>query len=66
MIEYEINYGLDACYESVKFEIETLGLNVFEELGRAIIRAELDVLFNKTMIEAYRKYIKDNNLSWDN
>ena len=46
------DYSLEACYEAVKYEIEVLGTNVFEALGRAVIRSEQDVFFNKTMIEA--------------
>lgn len=38
-------FGLEACLESVEFEIEVLHKNPFEELGRAIIRAEQDVCF---------------------
>ena len=48
------DFSLNACYESVVFEVETLKVNVFEELGRAIIRAEQDVFYNKTMIVAYK------------
>ena len=59
------DFSLDACYESVVFEVETLKANVFEALGRAIIRAEQDVFYNKTMIEAYKKYISDHNIKWN-
>ena len=59
------DFSLNACYESVIFEVETLKVNVFEALGRAIIRAKQDVFYNKTMIEAYIKYITDNNLKWN-
>ena len=59
------DFSLEACMESVKFEVETLHENPFEELGRAIIRAEQDVFFNKTMIEAYKQYIAENNLKWN-
>lgn len=60
------DFSLNACYERVVFEIETLKVNVFEALGRAIIRDEQDVFFyNKTMIVAYKKYISDHNLKWD-
>ena len=56
------DFSLDACYESVIFEVETLKVNVFEALGRAIIRAEHDKFYNKTMIEAYKKYISEHNM----
>lgn len=59
------DFSLKACMDSVKFSVETLHENPFEELGRAIIRAEQDVFFNKTMIEAWKKYIEDNNLKWN-
>lgn len=59
------DFSLDACYKSVVFEVETLKVNVFEALGRAIIRAEQDVFYNKTMIEAYKKYISDHNIKWN-
>lgn len=59
------DFSLKACMESVKFEIEYLGENPFECLGRAIIRAEQDVCYNKTMIEAYKQYIVDHKLTWN-
>ena len=59
------DFSLDACYESVIFEVETLKVNVFDALGRAIIRAEQDKSYNKTMIEAYKKYISDHNMKWN-
>ena len=62
----DYDFSLNACIESVTFEIETLKANVFEELGKAIIRAEQDPFFNKTMIEAYKEYIRHHNLKWNN
>lgn len=59
------DFSLEACMDSVKFSVEVLKENPFEELGRAIVRAEQDVFFNKTMIEAWKKYISDNNLKWN-
>lgn len=59
------DFSLRACIESVEFEVEELHANVFEELGRAIIRAEQDPFFNKTMIEAYKVYIKEHDIKWD-
>ena len=59
------DFSLSACYNSVVFEVETLKVNVFDALGRAIIRAEQDVFYNKTMIEAYKKYIADHNIKWN-
>lgn len=51
--------------ESVRFRAGELRQDPFEELGRAVIRAEQDILFNKTMVEAWKRYILDNNLAWD-
>ena len=58
------DFSLDACMDSVKTYVEVFHKNPFEELGRAIIRAEQDVFFNKTMITAWKKYIADNGLTW--
>lgn len=59
------DFSFNACYESATFDIETLHQDPFELLGRAIIRAKQDVFFNKTMIEAYEKYIELHNIRWD-
>lgn len=59
------DFSFKACYEEVVFEIETLHRNIFEEYGKAIIRAKQDVFFNKTMIQAYEKYIEDKNIKWN-
>jgi hypothetical protein len=59
------DFSLKACMESVEFEVEVLHCNVFEEYGRALVRAKQDVFFNKTMIKAYEQYIADHGLSWD-
>ena len=58
-------FGMEACMESVKSSVELLGKDPFTELGRAIIRAEQDIFFNKTMIDAWKQYIRDNNIKWD-
>lgn len=60
----ENDFSLNACMESVEFSVEILHDNPFEELGRAIIRAEQDVFFNKTMIEAWKLYIKEHEIKW--
>lgn len=57
-------FGMEACMESVKMSVELLGDDPFTELGRAIIRAEQDICFNKTMIDAWKQYIRDNNITW--
>ena len=59
------DFSLAACLESVKFSVEFLHENPFEELGRSIIRAEVDPFFNKTMIEAWKQYIRENGLNWN-
>ena len=58
-------FGLEACMESVKFDIEFLHSNPFEMLGRWMVRAEQDIFFNKTMIKALKQYIAENNIRWD-
>ena len=63
MMDYD--FSLKACKESVQFEVEELGANPFEELGRAIIRAEHDIFFNKTMITAWKEYIEENGMKWN-
>lgn len=56
----EYDFSIDACMESVEFSVEVLNENPFEQLGRAVIRAEQDPFFNKTMVDAWKKYIKEN------
>lgn len=63
--DYESMFGMKTCIESVRFDVEVLGQNPFEELGRSIIRADQDVFFNRIMIDAWKKYIEDNELTWD-
>lgn len=60
------DFSLKACYDEVVFEVETLKRNVFEQYGRALVRAKQDVCFNRTMIKAYEMYIESNGLKWDN
>lgn len=62
---FEDLFGMNACYDAVVSDVEKFNKNVFEMLGRYIIRAEQDVFFNKTMIDAVKKYINDNNIKWD-
>ena len=61
----EYDFSLEACMDSVKFAVEELHQNIFEEYGRALIRAQQDPFFNKTMIKAYEQYIKENDLKWN-
>lgn len=59
------DFSLNACMESVEFEVEFLHRNPFEMLGKYIVRAEQDPFFNKTMIDAIKKYINDHKIRWD-
>lgn len=59
------DFSLSACMESVTFSIEELHENPFELLGRYIVRAEQDIFFNKTMIEAVKQYISDHDMKWN-
>jgi hypothetical protein len=59
------DFSLNACYDSVVFEVEFLKVNVFEAYGRALVRASQDVFYNKTMIKAYEKYIAEHEIKWD-
>ena len=61
---FEEQFGIETCYESVKFDVEKLNRNVFELLGKYIVIAEQDNFFNKIMIDAVKLYIKRNNISW--
>lgn len=63
--EYEDLYGLQACLESVEFSVEFLHQDPLTELGRAIVRAEQDVFFNRTMIDAWKQYIRDHGIRWE-
>ena len=44
---FEEQFGIETCYESVKFDVEKLNRNVFELLGKYTVRAEQDNFFNK-------------------
>lgn len=63
--EYEEMFGMEACMDSVKFDIEKLGYNPIELLGVFTLRAKQDVMFNKTMIDALMLYIEQHNIKWD-
>lgn len=63
-LEYEDLYGDVACYEAVVFEIETLHCDIFRAYGRAILRAKQDCFFNKRMLDAYEKYMRDHLIRW--
>ena len=58
-------FGMQACLDAIAFEVEHLHGNPFEMLGRYLVRAEQDVFFNKTMIEAMKEYIRSNGLRWN-
>lgn len=61
---FEEQFGIETCYENVKFDVEKLNKNIFQLLGKYIARAEQDKFFNKTMIDAAKLYIQRNNISW--
>ncbi len=58
-------YNLTSCLYSVKQQIENFGEDPIRLLGKYILRAEQDPLFNTTMVTAIKQYIKDNNIEWD-
>lgn len=58
------DFSLEACYEAVVFEVETLHKNIFEAYGKALVRAKQDIFFNKTMIKAYEAYIENKGIRW--
>ncbi len=61
----EYDFSLKACMEAVEFDIEFCHKNIFEEYGRAQIRAKQDPFYCKTMIKAYEQYIVDHDIKWD-
>lgn len=63
--EIKNQYGLEACMNSVVFDIETLNADPIRLLGKFTLRAKQDVLFNKTMIDALMAYIEQHNIRWE-
>ena len=57
-------YNLNSCLWAVKQEVEKRGEDPIRLLGKYTLRNEQDPLFNSTMVEAIKKYIKDNNIKW--
>lgn len=58
-------YNLNSCLWNVKQEIEEFGQDPIRLLGKYTLRAAQDPLFNTTMLEAIKKYIADNDISWN-
>lgn len=59
-------YHLEKCMNDVAFQCEVQGKHPFELLGRYVIRAEQDETFDKTMIEAAKRYITEIwNWKWN-
>ena len=58
-------YGLNACYDAVKTQVEMFKENPVHLLGIYTLRASQDALFNTNMITALMEYIKDNNIKWN-
>lgn len=61
----DYDFGMEACYESVEFDVEFLHEDPIRLLGEYTLRAKQDVFFNKTMIDACLKYIEDHQIRWD-
>lgn len=59
------DFSINACYESVQFSVEELHEDPLKLLGRYVLRAQTDIFFNKTMIDACIKYLNDHNISWN-
>lgn len=57
-------YNLNSCLWHIKQEVEELGEDPIRLLGKYTLRNEQDPLFNPTMVEAIKKYIKDNDIQW--
>lgn len=58
-------YNLNSCLWDVKNSVEKFGKDPIRLLGKYTLRAMQDPLFNKTMVEAIKQYIADNQISWD-
>lgn len=64
-INYDDLFGIEACTRSIESDLKWGYMNIFELLGRYIVRNEQDKFFNTTMIEAAKKYIADHDINWD-
>ena len=62
----EHDFSFETCKNAVKYYIEFLHENPIRLLGEFVLRAEQDITFNKTMIDALKEYIKENNIKWNN
>lgn len=45
-------FGIDACKESIKWDLEHSGKNLYTLLGEFVERANKDAFFNTTMVYA--------------
>lgn len=52
-------FGIDACKESILWDVEHLHNNLYKLLGEYVERANNDVFFNKTMILACWELINE-------
>lgn len=59
------DFSLEACMESVKMEIELCHEDPIRLLGEFTLRAEQDLFFNKTMIDALKLYISEHGIKWN-
>lgn len=57
------DFSLNACIKEVKYLVEKRGENPYKLLGEFVVRAETDIFFNKTMVEATKEYIRQERLS---
>ena len=58
------DYSLDACTESVEFQIETLHEDPIRLLGEYTLRARQDPFFNRRMVDALIEYIDAHGINW--
>ena len=63
--QFEDMFGLNSCLEHVRYSVENYGEDPIRLLGEYTLRAIQDPLFNKTMINAIKQYIADNQISWN-
>jgi len=57
-------YGLEACMETITFEVESLHEDPIRLLGEMTLRARQDKWFNTGMIDAMNIYIDQHSINW--
>ena len=58
-------FGINACLESIEFDVEVLHKDPLHMLGKYTLRAKQDPSFHKTMIDALMIYIERNGIRWN-